>query len=97
MDIAEIQKVAGSLAKAYGVPKVYLFGSYARGDQTATSDVDLKIDVRGTSFGLLELIGLKEDLEKKLNKKVDLVTEGGVYHRIAQKIGEEEIVIYEQN
>ena len=40
----EIQEVVSRLAKQYGAKRVYLFGSYARGDMTDSSDIDLRID-----------------------------------------------------
>jgi predicted nucleotidyltransferase len=57
---------------AHGVRNVRIFGSFARGEQRRTSDVDLLVDLPAgmTLFGL---IGLKLDLEKALNRKVDVV------------------------
>lgn len=50
----------------------YLFGSYARGEATKDSDVDLLVVLRN-SMGM-EFFGIIEELEEKLNKKVDLLT-----------------------
>ena len=57
----------------YGVTRSDIFGSFARGDYNDKSDVDLLVDVpRGTS--LFDLGYLQEDLEKALNREVDLVS-----------------------
>lgn len=52
---------------------VSLFGSYARGTQTESSDVDILID-SDDSFNLLDLIGIEQELSSLLGKPVDLVT-----------------------
>ena len=65
------------------VNKLYLFGSYARGDADENSDIDLAFslhkDTRISYFGLAKYL---VELEKKLNKKVDLVEEELLYPRI---------------
>lgn len=65
------------------VNKLYLFGSYARGDADENSDIDLVFslhkDTRISYFGLAKYL---VDLEKKLNRKVDLVEEELLYPRI---------------
>ena len=68
------------LAKRYGVKRLRLFGSFARGDAKAQSDVDFLVQFeRGRS--LLDLIGLRQDLEALLKRKVDVVSENGIeYH-----------------
>ena len=42
--IDEIREIVAPIAKQHGVDKVFLFGSYARGDATPASDVDLCVD-----------------------------------------------------
>ena len=48
----------------------YLFGSYAKGYATDTSDIDLCVS---TSLTGLAFVGLIEELRKVLNKKIDLL------------------------
>ncbi len=45
--IKEIKDIVSPIAKKYGVERVYLFGSYARGEATDKSDLDLRIDKGG--------------------------------------------------
>lgn len=52
---------------------VGLFGSYARGEENETSDIDLLIE-KEDNISLFTLGGMKIFLEERLNKKVDLVT-----------------------
>ena len=73
--IEEISARVAPVAKKYGLASVYLFGSYARGEADANSDVDLLVDVSGTGIDtLLKLGGLYNDLEEALGVPIDLVT-----------------------
>ncbi len=60
---------------------VGVFGSYARGEQTSKSDLDLLIDFE-QPLNLLELIGLEQELSEVLGVKVDLVTQRSVNARL---------------
>lgn len=55
------------------INSIFLFGSYAKGIATASSDVDLFVDV-DEGFSLFDLASLQIELEKVLGKKVDLAT-----------------------
>ena len=70
--ISELRDIIAPLAREYGAERVYLFGSYARGDMTDGSDIDLRID-KGQIRGLA-LAGLLVDLEDALGLSVDLLT-----------------------
>lgn len=73
--IDEIKARITPVAEKYGIPAVYLFGSYARGTATEESDVDLLVDTAGTKLtNLFALGGLYCDLEDALGKEIDLVT-----------------------
>ena len=49
--IDEISRRVAPVAKSYGLPAVYLFGSYARGEATPESDIDLLVDIAGRFHG----------------------------------------------
>lgn len=73
--IDEIKARITPVAEKYGIPAVYLFGSYARGTATEESDVDLLVDTAGTGLtNLFALGGLYCDFEEALEKEIDLVT-----------------------
>lgn len=73
--IEEIRRRIQPIAEKYGLPAVYLFGSYARGTATEKSDIDLLIDTTGTTLtGLFALGALYVELEEALAKSIDLVT-----------------------
>ena len=73
--IEEIQRRVTPVAQAYGLAAIYLFGSYARGDATADSDIDLLVDISGSGIdSLMKLGGLYSALEDALCASIDLVT-----------------------
>jgi predicted nucleotidyltransferase len=74
LTIDEIKEKIKPVAKQYGVSRVSLFGSYARGEATAKSDVDLCID-EGNIRTLFQLSGFCADVENTLKKKVDVICE----------------------
>jgi predicted nucleotidyltransferase len=69
------QKIA-PIARKYDIPAVYVFGSYARGEATDDSDVDLLISRKGSKIvSLFDLGALYNDLNEELGICLDLVTE----------------------
>ena len=78
----EIAERIAPVAKKYNIPKVYIFGSYARGEANPDSDVDLMIEV-GNLRGL-EVIGALEEFKNVLNKPVDLITTRSLTQERAQ-------------
>ena len=91
--ISEIQSIVSNLAAEYGIQRVYLFGSYARGDMTASSDIDLRVD-KGTVRGL-QLAALLLDLEEALGVQVDLIPSGSLDQRFLSAIQDDEVLLYE--
>lgn len=75
INIAFIKMCLDEIMKSYGkdkVQKVYLFGSFARGEETSSSDVDLRIEP-GEKLNLIDLGNIRLDLVQKLNRDVDLL------------------------
>ena len=75
-DIKEIQKAVVPIAHAYGVKRLYLFGSYAKGTANEESDIDLLVE-KGKPMSLLKLSGMRQMVEEALNLSVDLITTTG--------------------
>lgn len=68
------------ICEKYGIAYLGLFGSMARGEDTAESDVDLLVRFEDqTNIGLFELDRLQRDLEIRFGRKVDLVTKLNKY------------------
>ena len=70
LPITDIKKIVSSILSEYDVEYCYLFGSYAKGKATGTSDVDLLISTKITG---LKFYGLVEQLREGLHKKIDLL------------------------
>ena len=73
LSIDEIKRRISPICQKYSVSEAFLFGSYARGDATEDSDVDIRVVVQ-KPFGLLALNRLNDDFEAALQKQVDVVT-----------------------
>lgn len=91
--IEEIKAIVEPIARKYGVERVYLFGSYARGDVTENSDVDLRVD-KGSLKGMFALCGLYTEIEEALQIKVDVLTTGSLEDDFLRKIQKEEVLLY---
>lgn len=91
--LSQIQEIVSTLASKYGAERVYLFGSYARGDMDDTSDIDLRID-KGSIRGI-QLGGLLADLEDALGLPVDLITTGSLDAQFLSAIRPDEVLLYE--
>jgi len=87
-----IKKKCGQIFKKYGVTKVAVFGSYARGEEKKNSDIDLlvELDERNTFF---DFIDLELELGEALGKKVDLVTYDSLHHLLKDIILSEQKLI----
>ena len=73
--IEQLKERVRPVAIKYNLPAVYLFGSYAKGEATEYSDVDILVDKTGTELrGLFAMGGLYNELSEALGKQIDLVT-----------------------
>ena len=76
------------LKKEFGVTKIALFGSYARGEQKSTSDIDLLIEAK--EHKLRNRLKLKAFLEESLGKQIDVgyfsSVRGFIMHHIQEEL-----------
>lgn len=90
--ISELRRLRPGLSRSYPIREIGVFGSYVRGDQTETSDVDVLVEM-GPGIGILEFTGLQQDLSDALGVKVDLVSKDALKPRIGKRILSEVVML----
>ena len=93
--VDEIKRISVPVAKRYGVKKLALFGSYARGEQRDGSDIDFLIE-KGKVQDLFVFCGFVNALEDDLGAHVDVVTYDALYDSLISDAAEDEVVLYEE-
>lgn len=93
MTLEEIKIKTEPILKRHDVEFAGVFGSYARGEATEKSDVDVLVRF-SKPIGLFGLIGLERKLSETLDKKVDLATEGSLHRLIKDQVLSDLKVIY---
>ncbi len=86
------------ILEPYGVSRLALFGSVARGQATQRSDIDILVDFeepRRKPLGLFKWVELEEELGKRLGRKVDLVSNAALNKYIRPYVEKEMVVIYD--
>lgn len=91
----DISAAASRVLAQYDVSETYLFGSFARGEQTPDSDIDLRL-VCGSTMTFGTLYELSYELEMELGRKVDIITNPPGHMRSAfrKSIEQDEVRIY---
>ena len=95
MTIRDISSKIIPVLKSQGVLRASLFGSYAKGDAKKSSDVDLLVEL-GDDKSLLDLVGLKLELEDTLKVKVDVLPYDAIHPLLKDIILKEQQIIYEK-
>jgi predicted nucleotidyltransferase len=73
--------------------KIGIFGSVARGEDTGNSDIDILYQLKD-AVGIFNLVRMKDNLEEKLSKKVDLVSEKSIHPQLKPYIMNDLKIIY---
>ncbi|MBQ7427224.1 MAG: nucleotidyltransferase family protein [Prevotella sp.] len=82
--------------KTQPVVKAWIFGSFARGEETPLSDVDLLVQLDYTKLDGFGFFGMWDDLERLLGRPVDLVTEAGLAPYTRESVERDKQLIYER-
>lgn len=94
-NIDEISRIVSPIAKKYGIKRVYLFGSRARGDYTDDSDYDFVIEP-GEIHSIMEVFSFMNDLEDALGCNVDVVEERMIIEKdFLKSMNEDKVLVYE--
>ena len=92
MTINEIREKINPILQKRGITRAGVFGSVARGTDTATSDIDMLVEIPH-AHGLFEFLDIKNELENALQKKVDLIEYEGIKKAIKENILKSQIAI----
>ncbi|MCL2652061.1 MAG: nucleotidyltransferase domain-containing protein [Candidatus Azobacteroides sp.] len=96
MKQAIINKLQGFFP-AYPVEKAWIFGSYARGEETRISDLDVLVRFdKNATITLIDYAKIMNNLSDLLHKKVDLVQEGTLYKFAQESVENDKILVYER-
>ena len=85
MDLQQKRNDILRIAAQYGARNLRVFGSVARGDDRAQSDVDLLVDM-DPDRSLLDIVGLGQDLEELLDRRVDVLTGASLHPALRDRI-----------
>ena len=91
---SELTKILRDFSKQNGIEYMAVFGSFARGQATENSDIDILVRFE-KPIGLLALIDLETKLSNLMNRKIDLVTVNELSPYIRDKVLEEAVAVYE--
>lgn len=95
-DIQTIRAKLLPLFSAYGVVKCGLYGSYARGEATPESNINLMFTL-GRHMSLKDWAVFERDMETALDKDVHMVEFGALSPRIAREVAKELVVLYDES
>ena len=91
-----MQKMLADYFKTQPVLKAWIFGSFARGEESEDSDVDILIVLDHSQPVGLKFFGMYEDLRELLGRNVDLVTEGTLAPFARKSVERDRQLIYER-
>lgn len=92
ISIEAVKLLVVPILRKHGVKKAGFFGSIVRGETHKRSDVDILVEI-DTDISLLDFVGIKQEIEKVLKRRVDLLEYDAVKPGLRKKILQEEIPI----
>ena len=96
MSTQTINQTIADYFKTQPVVKAWIFGSFARGEETPLSDIDLLVQLDYTKLDGFGFFGMWGDLERLLNRNVDLVTENSLADFARESVERDKQLIYER-
>lgn len=96
--IESLKIILGEFFKHQPILKAWVFGSFARGENTRDSDIDLLVDYDMNEYpGLLKHVSLIMDLEARLGNKIDLIPSDAIIETFRNSIEKDKILVYERS
>lgn len=96
MSTQAMTKLIADYFKTQPVVKAWLFGSFARGEETPLSDVDLLVQYDQGGISLLKHAAMVCELEKILERPVDIAEDGTLRPRLVERVNQDKKLIYER-
>lgn len=99
LDSGRLRMISSLQRYLSGIPvtRAWVFGSFARGEETNASDLDLLVDYdKTTTISLLDIVRFKLDLEKRLGREVDLIENGCLKPFAIPSVEREKYLVYEK-
>ena len=96
MNLIEIQRRLTDYFKTQPIIRAWVFGSYARGEESPLSDVDVLVEYEKEGISLLKYAAIICDMEKLLDKQVDLVQMKLLRPNIRERVIDDLKLIYEK-
>lgn len=97
MSIIEIQQIIAEYFKTQPVLRAWIFGSYARGEESQLSDVDVLVEYEQEGVSILKHASIICDLERLLDKPIDLVQMKLLRPNVRERVKEDLKLIYERS
>ena len=95
-NVIETLRSQAEAIKAFGVTGLYLYGSAARDEAGAESDIDLFVDVDYERFGFVAFMDLREFIRKVFGRKVDLTTRTALHPDLKEDIVRSAIKVFDE-
>ena len=97
MSTQAMTQIIADYFKTQPVLKAWLFGSFARGEETPSSDVDILVQFdHRQPIGLLRYAGMWREIEELIGRKVDLVEDGTLMPFAVESANHDKQLIYER-
>lgn len=96
MDKEKMVQLIADYFKTQPVLKAWLFGSFSRGEETDSSDIDILIVLDDSQHIGMKFFGMYEDLKDLLDRNVDLVTDRSLASFARKTVDRDKILIYER-
>ena len=96
MSTQVMQKTIADYFKTQPIQRAWIFGSFARGEETPLSDVDLLVQYEEDGISLLKHAAMICELEKLLDRPVDIVEDCTLRPRVRKSVNQDRKLIYER-
>ena len=97
MSFIEIQQIIAEYFKTQPILRAWVFGSYARGEETPLSDIDVLVEYEKEGISLLKHAAIICDLEKLIEKPIDLVQLKLLRPNVKERVIDDLKLIYEKS